>query len=219
MRIWVIFWASIALAAILAFVVRTQGYVSGQEFAPTHFLTRDFSFYEIPILHIQITPIRRIGGSQPTINHIRQNLLTVPKGTPTDEQWQLVRLSRGLSGNTSADPNLLMDQLGKSSGQDYFWRKWSIDHPQHAGIVWPIVQRLSLRELYILVPAVLQIAREDLSPAEMTAKLDELLIDEYASLISDMRQAGRNELADSLLTEALVDYPGAENLSALSKQP
>ena len=29
------------------------------------------SFYEIPILHIQITPIRRVGLSNPAVRHAR----------------------------------------------------------------------------------------------------------------------------------------------------
>lgn len=183
-------------------------------------MTREFSFYEIPILHIQITPIRRTTRGNPTINQIRQKSLTVPRGQPADDQWDLVYLSRGLSGTTPADPKLLIDQLQDYQSYDSnYWGKWNTSNPKQAAILWPIIQKLSVRELYVLIPSILEVARADLSPAELKTEIDALLIKEYKSLVEDMRQAGRSELANSLLSEAIADYPNDENLKALSDKP
>ncbi|NNE01412.1 MAG: hypothetical protein HKN47_29200 [Pirellulaceae bacterium] len=196
------------------FVVRTQGHVSGQEFAPSHFQVRNFSFYEIPLLHIQITPIRRKGVALPVATYVRQSsLIGAPKGTP--DKWHLVSLSRGLSGTTAADADLMVTHLNLTDGTDVYWRKWSIDHPKRAAVLWPTVQRLAERELYILIPAVFELAQKDLTAEQLATKIDTLLRRQYRSLVVDMRQADRGELADQLLKEAISDYPDDKNLQAL----
>ena len=56
---WVTVVASLIMVAVLFLLIRLQGHVRGVEFAPTHFQQREFSFFEIPLIHVQITPIRR----------------------------------------------------------------------------------------------------------------------------------------------------------------
>ena len=43
-----------------------QGNISGTEFSPTHFQQRDFGFYEIPLIHLQISPIKRSASTPST---------------------------------------------------------------------------------------------------------------------------------------------------------
>ncbi|MEO1530383.1 MAG: hypothetical protein AAFX06_33765, partial [Planctomycetota bacterium] len=77
--------------------------------------------------------------------------------------------------------------------------------------------RLADRELYVLIPELLQIARTQ--PADdgpkLAALIDDWLVGEYAELIRDMRLADRRELAESLLGEALKDYPESTALLEL----
>ncbi|MDA8743152.1 hypothetical protein N9N28_00840 [Rubripirellula amarantea] len=121
-------------------------------------------------------------------------------------------LSRGLTGTTDANANLLVDQLTMQSGSDSYWRKWSIDHPSHAKILWPTVQKLAQRELYVLLPALLERAGADHeetseSVARLQQTIDGYCKEQYTRLISDMNDAGRTELADELLKEASQDFP------------
>jgi hypothetical protein len=200
------------------FVIRTQGFVSGQEFSPTHFQLREFSFYEIPLIHVQITPIKRAGSTPTTATYVRQNALIKPHtGPPTS--WHLVSISRGLTGSTPADAELLIDQLNLQSGGDEFWRKWSIDHPKHAKVLWSVIQKLAERELYILMPHLFELAQIEQTPQQLQQNIDDLLRGQYRSLIQDMQAADRRELAQQLLAEASKDYPQDAELKNLRLSP
>lgn len=188
------------------FVIRTQGSVSGTEFAPTHFQQREFSFYEIPLIHLQITPIKRISLTNDTARYLRQkSLIKTPPGVPA--VWHLAELSNVLSGQNSAPPMLLVDQLNMHHRNKSFWLEWSKSHPAHAAILWPAVQRLAKRELYVLLPSLLEIAAIDQTTEELDQRIQKHLADEYEGLITDMRDAKRVDLASELLTEAKRDFP------------
>ncbi len=190
---WVTLIATVVLVFVLFIVVRTQGFVSGYEFSPTHFQLRKFSFYEIPLIHLQITPIKRAGATPTTATYVRQNSLITPySGPPTS--WHLVSLSRGLTGSTPADANLLVDQLNLLSGGNEYWRKWSIDQPKQAKILWPVIQKLAERELYILMPPLFELSQVEQTPEQLQEKIDNQLRTQYRSLIQDMKAADRDEL-------------------------
>jgi hypothetical protein len=211
---WFTVVATLVFILVLFIVVRTQGYVSGSEFSPTHFQQREFSFYEIPLIHLQITPIKRSSATPSTAIYVRQNgLIATPAGTP--DYWHLVSISRGLTGSTPADAQLLIDQLELGDSGDEYWRTWSKDHPQQAKILWAVIQDLSVRELYILMPPLFELAQIDHSPEELKTAIDTRLQAEYVQLIKDMRDADRGELATALLSEALSDFPANEELQRL----
>ncbi len=205
MRRWVIGISAVVISLVLFVVVRTQGFVSGREFSPTHFQQRDFSFYEIPVLHLQITPIRRRGSTPSAATYIRQNsLIKIYTGVP--ENWHLVSISRGMTGSTPRDAKLLMDQLAADVTSDSYWRKWSIDHTKEAKIFWPVIQKLAERELYILMPELFELTRENLAPDQFQTRIDQILQREYKNLIEDMQDADRTDLADQLRKESLEDF-------------
>ena len=219
LRRWIIILGGALTTLLLLVVIRLQGRVSGREFSPTHFQIRQFSFYEIPLLHIQITPIKRTGVTPAAANFIRRTSLipNPPKGPP--QTWHLVTISRGISGTTPADAKLLCDQLSlQANGGDY-WQTWSQAHKQRAKVLWPIVQRLAERELYILVPGLLELAMVDQPATQFSQQADQWLRNEYAHLIQDMRDAERTTLANELLDEALQDFPDDVELTKLKDQP
>ena len=243
---WVRNWITAAGVILMLvfgfFVIRTQGYVSGVEFAPSHFQIRDFSFYEIPLLHHQITPIYRKTRSSATATYLSQKSL-IPSTGGTAKTWHLVSISRGLTGTTAADASFLVNQLQlRSAGKDY-WRQWSVDHPAKAALVWPHVHKLADRELYVLIPGLLDLVSTDStksatktlaqsktqsqSQAQTEAQtkaqtkalkntIDEYLQDQYLSLIKDMAAADRQPLAAELLAEAQTDYPNNEEFKTIS---
>ncbi len=214
---WFTIGAAIVICIVLGLVIRTQGYVSGSEFAPSHFVQRSFSFYEIPLFHWQITPIRRQDSTPPAATFVKTKILkTIPKGVA--KEWHLVSLSRGLSGETNGDANLLLTLLELGNGNELYWRNWSQQNPNHAAILWPIIHRLAKRELYILMPMVFSTAdAEGKSPAEIQKIIDQQLAEEYVNLISDMRKAEQPKIAAKLLSEATVDYPNHPGLRRLTK--
>lgn len=214
-RVWITAIAAILLILVIGLVIFTQGHVTGTEFSPTHFQTRKFDFYEIPILGLQITPIKRTGTTPTTATFLRQNsYIPVPNGQP--DTWHLVRIDRGLSERTPADASMLVDQFSlRQSGDDY-WEKWTTDHPAAGKVLWPEISKLAVRELYVLIPALLEQAQNTTDPAALATFIAEYLPDQYARLISDLRQAGRGDVAAGLLDEAIADWPDDVNLGKLA---
>ncbi len=216
LRRWVVIVAAILSTLMLFAVVRLQGRVTGQEFSPTHFQVRKFSFYEIPLLHLQITPIKRSGNTPRSATYLRQtSLISKPQGPPT--LWHLISITRGITGTTPGDAHLLVDQLTLTTDSNPFWRQWSIDHPQHAAQLWPLIQRLAERELYILTPGLLELALIEQPVGKFAQQADQWLLEEYIKLVQDMREAKRDELAGQLLEEALSDFPGDAELLRLRR--
>jgi len=206
--------ATLLLALVTLFVIRIQGYVSGSEFSPTHFQQRDFEFYEIPLLRLQITPIWRMASTPRAANYLRQkSMITAPLGQPT--YWHLVSISRGLHGATTTDAKLLIDQLQLKANGKFHWQTWSTDHPNLAATLWPTVQRLAKRELYFLIPSLFEIALADLTPVQLQSELDSHLVDQYQSLIRDSMAVDRVDLAEQLVAEAKSDYPDAVKWSSI----
>lgn len=211
---WVTAISSFFLIVVLLMLIRIQGRVEGTEFAPTHFQQRHFSFFEIPLLRLQITPIRRTAQTPATANYLRlHSLVKTSAGAPSS--WHLVSISRGLTGETPAAADLLTSQLDLETEGTEYWRSWSVDHPQRAKVFWPIVQELALRELYILLPQLFELAQLDLSADELHARMRAAIKNQYLLLIEDLRAAQRSDLAEPLLDELIGDYPEDENLLKL----
>ncbi len=55
--------AAVVMVLVLVGVTLTRGHVTGVEFASSHFQLRKFEFYQLPVVHLQISPIWRSGMS------------------------------------------------------------------------------------------------------------------------------------------------------------
>lgn len=215
MPIWQIVLIGLVISAIAFLIVSTQGHVRGQEFSPTLFQAREFHFYEIPLLHVQMTPIRRSSATPRAATYVRQNSLIKPATSGSESPWHLVHLSRGVGAEKPADAELLMNQLNLTKAGKPYWRIWSVDNPEHAKKFWPIIQRLATRELYVLMPRLFELAQQAHTPDELKAKIDQQLQSDYVRLIQDLRDADRNDLAEQLRNEATADYPDDNELRSL----
>jgi hypothetical protein len=219
MPVWQVVVIGLVISVIVFLIVSTQGHVRGQEFSPTLFQAREFHFYEIPLLHLQMTPIRRSSATPRTANYVRQNSLIAPVTAADETSWHLVHLSRGVSAEKPADAELLMNQLNLTKAGEPYWRTWSVDYPEHAAIFWPIIQRLAMRELYVLMPRLFELAQQAHTADELKAKIDEQLRQDYTRLIQDLRDAGRDDLAEQLRSEATADYPDDSELRSQPAVP
>ncbi len=213
-RFWLITGSTILFAIIVFAIIRGQGHVYGTEFSPTHFTTREYSFIEIPLLGIQITPIKRVDTTSDIATYIRTKNL-IPKLPGKQKIWHPSTITRGFSAQVDRDAQLLIDQFEIQDQSSTYWQTWSIDHPKKAALLWPIVAKLAQRELYVLLPGIFEIAQSDSSIEEFSAQTDQYLVEEYASVIEDMRAAKKTDLADQLLNEARADYPNNTNLKSL----
>jgi hypothetical protein len=210
-RIIVISIGGAVILACLGGIVAVFGRVSGREFAPSAFETRYFSFVEIPILRLQITPIRRTNHYSALAAYLNTAAL-IPRvqGTPT--QWHLIELRRAAVSTLPADAKLLSDFLEQptvsGAGTAYLhWHQWSLDHPEMAAVLWPAIQKLAQRELYLLIPDVFRLAEQSGSAEAFAEELQLFIASSYEELIVDLRAADQTGLAESFLAEAIADYP------------
>ncbi len=203
--------ATLITVLFLAFLILVFGSVEGVEFSPTHFETRAFSVYEIPVLKIQISPIRREPAQQSSTAKFlfAQSYLQKPAGAPVD--WHLAELSRSGMGTFEADAHLLTQPLDfdtwHTSTKNGLWEEWSRKNPSLATVLWPTIRQLAIRELYILMPQVFDYALGTDNDIELKKQIDDYLRTSYAELVTEMRNAKRDQLANELLKEALYDYP------------
>ncbi|PHQ35155.1 hypothetical protein [Rhodopirellula bahusiensis] len=208
--------SSLIMAGLLFVMIRTFGYVEGTEFAPKHFQTRRFSFYEIPLVHWQITPIHRVSTTPETARYLTQSkILIMPNSIPG--RWDLVEIRHGIQEIEPRDPALLVDHLRLMVDGKPTWKQWSKKNPKLAKQFWPTIDKLADRELYILIPRLMELTRDVEDVATLKTTVADYLAEEYVSLIRDMRDAERHELADDLLAEALEESPDNPELQSLKK--
>lgn len=202
---------TVGLLLIITLATLVGGKVTGKEFSPTHFQTRSFSFREIPIIRLQVTPITRSSLSSNLTNYLRsQNMLTIPSHPPTD--WDLSTIRRGVSKPVLGDAEILTSYLELSSGKGSVWEQWSRDNPQKAKVFWPVIQRLAERELYLMLPELFALADQSSDAATLQSALDQYLPIAYQRLADDLSQADQPLLAKGVLEDALKDYPNNADL-------
>jgi len=213
---WVLLWTG-SLVAVTVIMTFLAGKVTGVEFSPTHFQIRSFSFYEIPLFGLQVTPIERSTRPASVTNYlISQNALQIPPGPPA--KWHLVQIQRGFQAPALADAEILTSRLELEGYGDMYWDRWSREHRATAALFWPIVQRLAERELYLILPELFQLAERETEPAVFQQEIDRVLPLAYQQLAEDLFEANQPELARAVLADALRDYPQNSSLQSAAAE-
>lgn len=200
---WIVGLGGGILVAFLTTVMAIFGRVSGVEFSPTHFETRQFSFFEIPLLQLQISAIRRDRITPDVNSYLATSSLITRPATPPDT-WHLVELRRWALAPVNGEAKHLIRcldyQTPGGSGSGSFWKAWSQQHPEAARILWPRVQGLACKEQYALIPEVLRIAAlRAASPVALREELDRHIAAETELWAADLRAAGYEQLAEDWL--------------------
>lgn len=210
--------STLILATLISLLTLIFGRVAGVEFSPTHFTSRNFNFYEIPLIQLQVWPISRSSEPVSITNLLRsQNYIEVPKGE--SQTWHLVEIRRGPNAPTPADAEILIShlKLGENTSSSV-WEQWSRSHPAAAAVLWPEVKKLAERELYLLIPELFSIAEQETDPQQLESKINQNLRDQYRQLAKDLIAAKQPQMAASVLDEALQDFPEDSALLGLEKQ-
>ncbi len=95
--------------------------------------------------------------------------------------------------------------------------KWTDDHPQEAKLLWPTVQRLCERELYVLVPELIKQTITDES-GDFAKSMNDYLSAQEAQMAEDFAAADQMVQAKIIIQEGLQDRPGDSRLLALRKR-
>jgi hypothetical protein len=158
-------------AALVYFATVTFGAVHGTEFSPDSFDRREFSYFQIPLIRLQITGEKLKNTSGATETFLTSKNLVQVAPAP-NQRWHLVRSGRGAVVRTG-DAGILMKYLdAKNSDDDHRWVKWSEDHPRLAVVLWSAVQKLAQQKLYVRVPELFELAKRCDDPTQLQAEID-----------------------------------------------
>lgn len=147
-------WTVVGLLGVtlLVFVATVLfGAVHGVEFCPQAFERRSYSYYELPIVRMQITGERHEDLTGPTETFVTsEKYITTGNGK---KEWHVLVGSQGTRLRRPGDAGILMKYLDAAeSGDRRRWVHWSENHDDLAKILWPAVQQLALSEAYVFVP-------------------------------------------------------------------
>jgi hypothetical protein len=150
----IIGWTIVGLLGVtlLVFVATVLfGAVHGVEFCPQTFERRSYSYYELPIIRVQVTGERHEDLTGETEQFVTsEKYVTAGSGK---KEWHVLVGSQGTRLRRPGDAGILMKYLDAAeSGDRRRWVHWSENHAEFAKILWPAVQQLALNEAYVFVP-------------------------------------------------------------------
>lgn len=185
------------------------GHVSGEEFAPDTFERRFYSYFELPVVRIQVTPVQRIVDRPRIAKTLADNNYIANTGPP--KRWDFV-ISRRV-GETWREGDALiltryLDTWGDRS--ETYWLQWTQDHPATAKILWPTIAKLALQELYLFTPDVFSLAAEQTDPQAFESDLKRVLARKYEELAQVEVELANFPAALRFFTEALGYEPNRE---------
>lgn len=150
----IIGWTIVGLLGVtlLVFIATVLlGGVHGEEFCPQTFERRTYSYYELPIVRIQITGERHKTKTGLTETFVTSEKYITPGSGKKD--WHVLVGSQGTRLRRPGDAGILMKYLdSEESGDRRRWVHWSENHGELAKILWPAVQQLAVSEAYVSVP-------------------------------------------------------------------
>ena len=204
------------LAATLLVYMLTLwfGGVHGTEFSPQTFERRSYSFYELPLIGVQVTAIRQddLTGIAETFLTTNNYVAPPPAGGPQD--WHIIVGSRGTKLLRKGDASILIQYLDSKDSADYHrWVKWSEDNPKLAKVFWPAVQRLAEHDLYIFIPDLFLLAKQHSDAVKLQAALDKLRAEKLLFLARRLQAREEQAEAVKVLDEAAKLDPANKEIT------
>jgi hypothetical protein len=198
-------------AILLLFLATiTFGAVHGTEFCPQTFERRSYSYYELPLVHIQMTGERHDDLTGDTEKHVTSNKYVTPVVGIKD--WHVLVGSRGTRKRRPGDAGILMQYLdAEDSSNVYRWIRWSEENDNLAKVLWPAVQRVALHDMYIFMPDLFDLAKSVNDQTKLQQQLDQFVAGKLLILGRRMIE-GKNPAAVKVLDEALTLDPASEQL-------
>jgi hypothetical protein len=207
--LWLAWILGLSLAGFMVIVY--FGSVTGEEFNPYTLEHRTFQYYQVPGLHIQVTPISRdSSGAGFSTVLINDKLVK----TKTRKEWHLVWAAIANRHTQRGDASILTQYIGES---DSSWAQWSKDNPKTAKKFWPVVFDLARRNHYLLIPDVMEVGARssDAKPIEFANELDFSLAKQYVRAAKLQNAADNAKETAKLLGYARSYAKGNDELESL----
>src|SRR5689334_3374240 len=130
----------LASALLVLIATVTFGGVHGTEFCPQTFDRRSYSYYELPIVRIQVTGERHEDLTGATEVFLTSKKYITPAASGRQD-WHVLVGSRGSKLRQPGDAGLLITYLDAMDSKDeHRWARWSEAHDDLAKVFWPAVQ-------------------------------------------------------------------------------
>jgi hypothetical protein len=197
--------AVVGVALVLFLCVLSFGSVEGEEFSPDDFSRRNFTYFEIPVVRIQVSPVFRYNNVNELAAHLRQ-ISYIPKSSRTEPHWDLVTASRG-GTRWSGDAAILCMYLDARQDSEVRWLVWSREHPNLAKHLWPAVAEVARRNLYSLVPDLINLAEGAEDPDQFAGDLQNTLVAKYIHFARIHQAQDEHKQAVERFTFALDHQP------------
>ncbi len=162
----------IGLVALLgaALLILVFGMVHGEEFSPSGFRRRSFTYYEIPLLGGQISPVFREARDGLLSKHLQRHEL-IPISREAD-RWDVVyRTSMSRAREHGAAYTLCAYLDMQDEQRNPRWLVWTKDHPELAKVLWPEIAALAADQVYFAVPEMMECASLVTSPDQLRSEL------------------------------------------------
>ena len=208
---------SILICVGVGVIVGLFGRVDGEEFCPQKFTVQQFSYYQIPLARIQITPVAfspSSRGNAALSRHLRTQRLLGTVSSPL--RWDIVNMGDVSSESSRGDADILvkyLEQPGAIGSEN--WLDWT-QNKKHEDIVkrfWPLIAKLAQEQLYILMPDVFDWARSAPSAEEFAIRAQTMIPQRVRRLAEAERSRKNTSRADHLEQVAsqiadLMQQPG-----------
>gem|GEM_PF-613874 len=200
--LWIL--VGVIVLALAVFAVSIFGRVNGEEFSPQRFTLRSFSYVQIPILRVQVWPVKfqkATGTSDALANHIRRStrqnqLMNQVRQAPI--RWDVVSLQETGRSTYRGDASILTNYLRQPGAVGMeSWMAWSTAHPKLANELWGIVGQLANEELYPIIPEVLEAARR-LDASNFAPQLRQIVVKECKAFANAYTKAGETKKATAV---------------------
>jgi hypothetical protein len=199
--------AAFLVGVVLLYAVLYFGSVNGEEFSPDSFKRRAFAYLEIPLIGVQVTPIRHTDTTNDLERHLVADKL-FPLPTKPENRWDLVTASQGQSRTFQGDARILcqyLDAMNKDG--DHIWLKWSEAHVDMAKVLWPAIAEVARNEWYSFIPELFLLARSASTPDQLQQRIDQALADQYLLAAETLEALDQNDIAAELFAEVLRHAP------------
>jgi hypothetical protein len=182
------------------------GQISGQEFAPDTLERRRYSYYELPVVRIQVTPIWR-SVSRPELEQALVDGKYVEISSPPG-RWDLIASYRLAQMLREGDAQILSNYLDAwNDAGEVHWLQWTTSHPAIAKILWPEIVKLARQELYFFMPELFELAAERTDAQAFQGDLKQILARKYEELAQVEVELQNSAAAVRFYTEALSYEP------------
>ncbi len=209
--------ALLGVVTVVSLATRFFGHLQGEEFSPTTFERRTFSYHQIPLLRVQASPVVRVATTNELESFIRREILELPDSA-REPRWDLVRAQRSGRPFFAGDAEILCAYLdANSSSERLIWQPWSEKNEALARILWTEVQRLADDGLYLLVPDLFELAERPWDTHGFRQAVDQQLARRYEQLAAIEYELGNASRAE-LLRERAETHRARERATSDAEQ-